>query len=180
MDLSPQLCVAESSTKVPTLPPVRRLDLGRNLSFSLLPYFFNGLLAVTPGIGLQNLPEGLAVAAALIGDGSSRLRAFVIATPTGLVEPIGGLVGATMVGMSETLLPWGLSSAAGAMLFVISGEIIPETHREGREHAATFTLVGGFVLMMLLDVALGGRLGSIGARIVIYAHRCRPVSNVSG
>ncbi len=112
-------------------------------------------LAVTLGIGLQNMPEGLAVAAALIGEGSSRLRAFVIATLTGLVEPVGGLVGATMVGVSEMLLPWGLSFAAGTMLFVISGEIIPETHREGREHAATFTLVGGFVLMMLLDVALG-------------------------
>lgn len=111
--------------------------------------------AVTLGIGLQNLPEGLAVAAALIGDGFSRGRAFWIAALTGFVEPIGGLVGALAVSLSDTLLPWGFSFAAGAMLFVISGEIIPETHREGIEQPATFALVFGFIVMMLLDVTLG-------------------------
>jgi ZIP family zinc transporter len=112
-------------------------------------------LAMTIGIGLQNLPEGLAVAAALIGDGFSRARAFAIALVTGLVEPIGGLIGATAVALSDALLPWALAFAGGAMLFVISGEIIPETHQKGIENRATFSLVAGFILMMLLDLTLG-------------------------
>lgn len=112
-------------------------------------------LAVTVGIGLQNIPEGLAVAAALVGDRFSRMRAFVIALCTGLVEPLGGLVGALAVSLSEALLPWGLTAAAGAMLFVISGEVIPETHREGVEQLATLCLVGGFIVMMLIDASLG-------------------------
>jgi len=112
-------------------------------------------LTVMTGIGLQNLPEGLAVAAALVGEGFARWRAFAIAFLTGLVEPVGGLVGAAAVSLSDQLLPWGLAFAAGAMLFVISGEVIPETHREGREHRATISLVVGFIAMMLLDVTLG-------------------------
>jgi zinc transporter, ZIP family len=116
---------------------------------------FESGVAVTIGIGLQNLPEGLAVAAALIGDRFSRSRAFWIAALTGMVEPAGGLLGAFAVGLSDALLPWGLTFAAGAMLFVISGEIIPETHRSGVEQRATFSLVIGFILMMMLDVSLG-------------------------
>lgn len=112
-------------------------------------------IAVTLGIGLQNLPEGLAVAAALITDGFGAGRAFWIALLTGLVEPLGGLFGATVVSLSDALLPWGLAFAGGAMLFVISGEIIPETHREGTEDRATFSLVVGFILMMMLDLILG-------------------------
>ncbi len=102
-----------------------------------------------------NLLEGLAVAAALIADGFSRGRAFSIAALTGLVEPVGGVLGVALVSASEVLLPWGLSFAAGAMLFVISGEVIPETHRGKAESHATFGVVVGFILMMLLDVALG-------------------------
>lgn len=112
-------------------------------------------LTVTLGIGLQNLPEGLAVAAALLGDGFSRRRAFWIALLTGLIEPVGGLVGALAVSLSSALLPWGLAFAAGAMLFVVSGEVIPETHLKGAEHKATFSLVLGFIVMMILDVTLG-------------------------
>jgi len=67
-----------------------------------------------------------------------------------VVEPFGGLVGTAAVGFSATLLPWGLAFAAGAMPFVISGEIIPETHRGGKEHCATLSLVAGFVLMMMI------------------------------
>ena len=111
-------------------------------------------LAVTAGMALQNLPEGLAVAAALMVTGATRGRAFGIALLTGLVEPIGGLVGALAVSFVEALLPWALAFAAGAMLFVISGEVIPETHRAGLEKRATFSLVVGFVVMMMLDVLL--------------------------
>lgn len=112
-------------------------------------------VAVSVGIGLQNLPEGLAVAAALIDGGFARGRAFWTAALTGLVEPFGGLLGVALVSVSDVVLPWGLSFAAGAMLFVISGEVIPESHRAGVERQATFSLVLGFIVMMLLDVTLG-------------------------
>lgn len=112
-------------------------------------------LAIMLGIGAQNLPEGLAVAAALVDGGASRTRGFVVALLTGLVEPIGGLVGAVTASASITLLPWVLAFAAGAMFFVVSGEIIPETHRKGTERAATFSLVAGFAAMVLLDAMLG-------------------------
>lgn len=114
----------------------------------------NGL-ALTVGIGLQNAPEGLAVAAALIAEGYSRGRALWVALLTGLVEPVGGLVGAGAVSLAAPVLPWALAFAAGAMLFVISGEIIPETHRKGRATGATFAVTVGFIAMMVLDVALG-------------------------
>jgi ZIP family zinc transporter len=103
----------------------------------------------------QNLPEGLAVAAALIADGTSRGRAFFIALATGMIEPVGGLVGVLAVSTTELLLPWGLAFAAGAMLFVVSGEVIPETHVHGRERSATFAIIIGFITMMALAVMLG-------------------------
>jgi ZIP family zinc transporter len=112
-------------------------------------------VAVATGIGLQNLPEGLAVAAALLADGSSRARAFWIACLTGFAEPIGGVFGALFTTLGESLLPYGLAAAAGAMLFVVSGEVIPETHRDSRERSATFALVLGFVAMMVVDAVLG-------------------------
>ena len=111
--------------------------------------------ALAIGIGLQNAPEGLAVAVALMGEGYGRVRAFAIAALTGLVEPIGGLVGAAAVSISEPILPWGLTFAAGAMLYVISHEIIPETHRRGFQNEATAGLTVGLCLMLFLDVWLG-------------------------
>ncbi|MDP8224050.1 MAG: ZIP family metal transporter [Candidatus Lernaella stagnicola] len=114
----------------------------------------NGLtLAI--GIGLQNMPEGLVVALALISLNYSKAKALGIALATGLVEPIGGLIGAGIVSFSRPILPWGLAFAAGAMLFVISDEIIPESHRKGFEKEATFGVMIGFIVMMLLDVGLG-------------------------
>jgi zinc transporter, ZIP family len=112
-------------------------------------------LPVAIGIGIQNMPEGLAVAAALTSDGASRLRAFTVAVATGLVEPIGGLIGAIVVNYSDALLPWGLAFAAGAMLFVIVGEVIPEAYRDDRHHGPTMALMGGFLVMMVVDVTLG-------------------------
>lgn len=107
------------------------------------------------GIGLQNIPEGLAVAVALLPHGHSRGGAFAIAALSGLVEPIGGLFGAAAVSIAEPLLPWGLAFAAGAMLYVISHEIIPETHRRGHQTLATVGLMIGLVVMLFLDVWLG-------------------------
>lgn len=111
--------------------------------------------ALALGIGIQNIPEGLAVAAAMLSLGYSRLRAFSVASLTGLVEPIGGVLGASVVSISEILLPLGLTFAAGAMLWVISDEIIPETHRKGVAGFGTVGIMIGFVAMMYLDMTLG-------------------------
>jgi ZIP family zinc transporter len=113
-----------------------------------------GGTALAIGIGLQNIPEGLAVAAALFSLGYSRQTAFAIGAATGLVEPVGGLLGVTAVTLFQPLLPWGLGFAAGAMLFVVSNEIVPETHRRGHEELATYGLMIGLALMMFLDVTL--------------------------
>uniref|UniRef100_UPI003562309D ZIP family metal transporter n=1 Tax=Actibacterium sp. TaxID=1872125 RepID=UPI003562309D len=114
----------------------------------------NGMSLAT-GIGLQNAPEGLAVAVALRGQGYGRLKAFGIALATGLIEPVGGLIGVAAVHISTDVLPWGLAFAAGAMVYIISHEIIPETHRGGHQNSATTGLVTGLILMMILDVTLG-------------------------
>jgi ZIP family zinc transporter len=106
-------------------------------------------------IALQNLPEGLAVALPLVGLGYNKWKAVAIATLTGLVEPVGGLLGITMVTIFSSVLPIAMGFAAGAMLFVISEEIIPETHAKGRSRIATFSLMVGFIIMMILDRMLG-------------------------
>jgi ZIP family zinc transporter len=106
-------------------------------------------------IALQNIPEGLAVALPLVGLGYNKWKAVGIATLTGLVEPVGGLLGITMVTVFEPVLPIAMGFAAGAMLFVISEEIIPETHSNGRSRYATFALMMGFIIMMILDNMLG-------------------------
>ncbi|RZP15462.1 MAG: ZIP family metal transporter [Candidatus Dadabacteria bacterium] len=107
------------------------------------------------GIGLQNIPEGLAVAFSLMTVGYTRTRSFVIATITGLFEPLFGLVGVSVVTIFLPILPWALGFAAGAMLFVISHEIIPETHRRGHENYATGGFLIGLIIMMSLDILLG-------------------------
>ncbi|GAB4387517.1 ZIP family metal transporter [Albidovulum sp.] len=114
----------------------------------------NGLSVMT-GISLQDVPEGLAVAVALIGRGYGAGRAFLVGSLTGIVEPIGAFLGAAAVSVSASLLPWGLTFAAGAMLYIISHEIMPETHRNGHQDRATAGLIGGLILMMVLDVTLG-------------------------
>lgn len=108
-------------------------------------------LVVAMAIGLQNMPEGLAVALPLLREGYSRRRSLWYGTLTGLVEPVGGLLGVALVSVFHSILPWALAFAAGAMLFVVSDEIIPESHRKGFEREATFGLIAGFVIMMLLD-----------------------------
>ena len=111
--------------------------------------------ALTTGISVQDIPEGLVVAMALLAVGYSRTIAVGMAVLSGLTEPVMAVVGAAVLGNSSVLLPWGLALAAGAMLFVISHEMIPESHRQGHELPATTGLMLGFVLMMLLDTALG-------------------------
>jgi ZIP family zinc transporter len=112
-------------------------------------------LSLALGIGLQNVPEGLAVAAALMAVGYSRTRSFVISLLTGLVEGIGGALGAVALLAARLAMPWILGVAAGAMLYVISDEVIPETHSNGQQSLATFSLIGGFIVMMFLDATMG-------------------------
>lgn len=108
-------------------------------------------MVIAMAIGLQNMPEGLAVALPLIREKYTRRKALWYATLTGLVEPVGGFLGVAIVSISQPLLPWGLAFAAGAMLFVVSDEMIPESHRKGFEREATFGLIAGFIVMMFLD-----------------------------
>lgn len=114
-----------------------------------------GASALATGIALQDIPEGMVVALALMSVGYGRWRAAWVGAASGLVEPLGAAVGAAAVGVSTALLPWGMGFAAGAMLFVVLHEVVPEAHRGGHERVATSSLLGGFVLMMLLDTALG-------------------------
>jgi ZIP family zinc transporter len=114
-------------------------------------------IVLAVAIALQNIPEGLAVALPLVGLGYGKWHAVAIATVTGLVEPVGGLLGITMVTVFQPILPLAMGFAAGAMLFVISEEIIPETHGNtgDRSRYATFALMFGFIIMMVLDNMLG-------------------------
>lgn len=105
------------------------------------------------GISIQDIPEGLVIAIALVAAGYSRTKAILIGAASGLIEPLGAALGAGVVSHSVFLLPWGLGFAAGAMLFVVSHEIIPESHRKGHEIYATSGLTIGFILMMMLDNA---------------------------
>ena len=111
-------------------------------------------LSLAIAIGLQNMPEGLAVALPFIREGFPVGKAFWIALLTGMVEPLGGLLGVGLVSIAKPLLPLMLSFAAGAMLFVISHEIIPETHKENSSKLTTHSLIIGFVIMMFLDNVL--------------------------
>lgn len=116
---------------------------------------FGAGMTTAVGIGIQNIPEGLAVAVSVLTLGYSRTTAFLIALGSGLVEPLGGLFGAGLAWVSATLLPWGLGFAAGAMIYVVATEIIPETQRPKPSHRASSGLMIGLAAMMFLDVALG-------------------------
>ena len=116
--------------------------------------FAAGMTTAT-GIGVQNIPEGLAVAVSVLTLGYSRRTAFLIALGSGLVEPVGGLFGAGLAWASAALLPWGLGFAAGAMIYVVATEIIPETQRPKPSPRASTGLMVGLAAMMFLDVSLG-------------------------
>ena len=103
------------------------------------------------GIAIQNLPEGLAVALPMVREGYSSRKGIGYATASGLAEPIAGLFGVTLVVLLSPLLPFALAFAAGAMLYVIVDEIIPESHRRGHDNAATMGTLAGFGLMLVLE-----------------------------
>jgi ZIP family zinc transporter len=114
-----------------------------------------GAVALAIGIGLQNFPEGIAVAMPLRREGMSCIRSFWYGQLSALVEPLAGVMGAAAVLISRPLLPYALSFAAGAMIFVVVEEVIPEAHRQGNTDLATMGALLGFAIMMTLDVALG-------------------------
>ena len=114
-----------------------------------------GAVALAIGIGIQNFPEGFAVAMPLRRAGASRFKSFWYGQLSAIVEPIAGVIGSVAVVYMEPLLPFALAFAAGAMIFVVVEEVIPETQRDKYTDVAVLGFIGGFVVMMILDVALG-------------------------
>ncbi len=112
-------------------------------------------LIIAAGIALQNIPEGMVIIAPMLAAGMSRRRTFVIATLTGVVEVAGTLLGYFAVSVSSAVLPFALAFAGGTMLYVISDEMIPETHAHGSEQGATYALLAGFCLMLAMSHYLG-------------------------
>jgi len=112
-------------------------------------------LVIAAGIALQNIPEGMVIIAPMLSAGIAPKKTFLYAALTGVVEIIGTLIGYFAVSLSTAILPFALAFAGGTMLYVISDEMIPETHSHGVERGATFSLLGGFCLMLLMDVLLG-------------------------
>ena len=112
-------------------------------------------LSVAGGIALQNIPEGMVIIAPMLASGMKHGRTFVIAMMTGVIEVIGTLIGYFAVSISTAILPFALAFAGGTMLYVISDEMIPETHAHGNERGATYALLAGFSLMLAFDFWLG-------------------------
>ncbi len=119
------------------------------------PALFTAAAALALGIGVQNFPEGAAISLPLRQEGMSRLKAFLWGTLSGLVEPVFGLLTVLVAGSVQGLMPWLLSFAAGAMLYVVVEELIPEANLTEGGHSGTLGVMAGFLLMMILDVALG-------------------------
>ncbi|KAH0546076.1 hypothetical protein KQX54_006326 [Cotesia glomerata] len=122
----------------------------RNPSSSLL-----GLGNLAIGIGIQNFPEGLAVSLPLQAAGFSTLKSFWYGQLSGMVEPIAGVLGAACVSLASPVLPYALAFAAGAMIYVVVDDIIPEAHQSGNGTLASWGAMVGFLIMMSLDVGLG-------------------------
>ena len=114
-----------------------------------------GALALAIGLGLQNFPEGMAVSFPLRRTGMSRWKSFFYGQLSGIVEPISAVLGAALVLSSKRILPYALGFAAGAMIFVVAEELIPECQQSNNSDAATLGLLIGFTIMMILDVAMG-------------------------
>jgi len=114
-----------------------------------------GAIALAIGIGLQNFPEGAAVSVPLRREGLSRRKSFWYGQLSGMVEPVAGVIGAAAVYFARPILPYALAFAAGAMIYVVIEELVPESQTSGNSDIATMGTLAGFCLMMFLDVALG-------------------------
>ena len=115
----------------------------------------SGALSVAIGIALQNIPEGMVIIAPMMAAGMKSSRVFVIALMTGVVEVVGTFIGYFAASVSAAVLPFALAFAGGTMLYVISDEMIPETHAHGNERGATYAFLVGFSLMLVLDFVIG-------------------------
>ena len=111
-------------------------------------------LMIAGGIALQNIPEGMVIIAPMLSAGVKPSKTFLIAAATGLIEVVGTFIGYFAVSISSAILPFALAFAGGTMLYVISDEMIPETHAHGSERGATYALLVGFCLMLLMDVLM--------------------------
>lgn len=116
---------------------------------------FSAAVALAIGIGIQNFPEGVSVSVPLRREGFSRRKAFIYGQFSGMVEPIAGVIGAAAVLTMEPILPYALAFAAGAMIFVVVEELIPESQLHGNTDLSTLGFLLGFTIMMILDVAFG-------------------------
>lgn len=112
-------------------------------------------ITVALGIALQNIPEGMIIVSPLIMAGVSKWRVFLIASFTGIIEIIGTLIGFTAVSVATAILPFALAFAGGTMIYVVSDEMIPETHSHGYEQMATYSLLFGFITMLIMDFYIG-------------------------
>ena len=112
-------------------------------------------ITVALGIALQNIPEGMIIVSPLIMSGVSKWRVFLIASFTGVIEIIGTLIGFTAVSVATVILPFALAFAGGTMIYVVSDEMIPETHSHGYEQMATYSLLFGFITMLIMDFYIG-------------------------
>ena len=112
-------------------------------------------LTISLGIALQNIPEGMVIISPMLASGISKSRTLLIAMLTGVVEVIGTFIGSFAVGFSQGILPFALAFAGGTMLYIVSDEMIPETHAHGNERGSTYSLLFGFLLMLIVDFYLG-------------------------
>lgn len=112
-------------------------------------------ITIAIGIALQNIPEGIIIIAPMVSAGVSKKKTLLIASITGLVEVVGTLIGCLVAGISAIVLPFALAFAGGTMLYVVSDEMIIETHSHGEERGATYFLILGFCIMLITDVLLG-------------------------
>lgn len=112
-------------------------------------------LLIAGAIALQNIPEGMVIISPMLAAGVKPKRTFILAALTGAVEVVGTLIGYFAVTLSEAILPFALAFAGGTMLYVVSDEIIPETHAHGHQRGATYALLAGFCLMLVSDILLG-------------------------
>lgn len=130
------------------------------LSFALAaqhndPVLYASAMALAIGIGIQNFPEGAAVSLPLLHEGAKPFKAFLLGSASGIVEPIFGILTVLIASYIIPLMPWLLSFAAGSMMYVVVEELIPEAHLGEHSHAGTMSVMAGFIIMMILDVALG-------------------------
>lgn len=137
------------------IPEGMAVGLSFGLASDTMGVTIASALALGIGIGLQNIPEGAAISLPLKDEGFSSKKAFLYGTLSGIVEPISGVLGVLLIGSLISIMPWLLSFAAGAMIYVVAEELIPEANKTEHSNLGTIGVILGFVIMMVLDISLG-------------------------